>query len=303
MVRALRDEKANEIVYEVDDSLFTGAYIVPPIYLKSPRFDGLDAAMAAKCSWPETAEHLVILAMPDLSKEEFYVHFPFKFQMAESKLQVNQVAKWPLMIYLHGSGGGTFMSFAKRNEHRNEGCRFAAEHFIIVSPSCKWGWKNPPLPWVLTLVRELCKLPYVDSSRVYLTGVSMGGMGCWELGMQDPGLFAAVAPIAAYHKSHLRSEIAEALKSTPIFAVHSHKDATCPLSKEKFLYEELQRVRALLRVDLCNHSHTDMHKPHMEDPTIFEWMLSHPYTPKVPVATPIRRWGSKSALWAMGRFG
>ena len=46
---------------QVDDSLFTGAYIVPPIYLKSPRFDGLDAAMAAKCSWPETAEHLVIL--------------------------------------------------------------------------------------------------------------------------------------------------------------------------------------------------------------------------------------------------
>lgn len=34
-----------------------------------------------------------------------------------------------------------------------------------------------------------------------------------------------------------------------------------------------------------------------------EWMLSHPYTPKVPVATPIRRWGSKSVLWAMGRFG
>ena len=36
------------------------------------------------------------------------------------------------------------------------------------------------------------------------------GMGCWELGMQDPDLFAAIAPIAAYHKGHLRSEIAEA---------------------------------------------------------------------------------------------
>ena len=50
----------------------------------------------------------------------------------------------------------------------------------------------------------------------------------------------------------------------------SCEDATCPLSKEKLLYEELEQVRALLRVDLCNHSHTDMHKPHMEDPTIFE---------------------------------
>lgn len=141
-----------------------------------------------------------LLLLWALWQEEFYVHFPFKFQMAESKLQVNQapcdnklrwlririatrindqtrmfwyrshvldtcwimliilvksnsspsnfdrtatflhllvsllvhiwrhvataqVAKWPLMIYLHGSGGGTFMSFAKRNEHRNEGAQ------------------------------------------------------------------------------------------------------------------------------------------------------------------------------------
>eukprot|EP00913_Durusdinium_trenchii_P013289 g12473.t1 len=62
---------------------------------------------------------------------------------------------------------------------------------------------------------ELCKMPYVDSSKVYLTGVSMGGMGCWELTMQKPKLFAAIAPVAAYHKAYLRSQIAEALRNTP----------------------------------------------------------------------------------------
>eukprot|EP00435_Cladocopium_sp_Y103_P016321 s666_g4.t1 len=187
MERALRDEKTSEIVYEVDDALFSGTYMVPPIYLKSPRFDGLDAAMAAKHRWPETVEHPVIFAMPNSPKEEFFVHFPYKFQMAESKLQVDQVAKWPLMIYLHGSGGGTFLSFSKR-EPRNEGCRFAAEHFIIVSPICKWVWKSPPLPWVLTLVRELRKLPYVDSSRVYLTGAAPKSLNAWVRETQVNGL-------------------------------------------------------------------------------------------------------------------
>ena len=36
------------------------------------------------------------------------------------------------------------------------------------------------------------------------------GMGCWELAMQDPNLFAAVAPVAGYHKEWMRSDIAQA---------------------------------------------------------------------------------------------
>ena len=38
------------------------------------------------------------------------------------------------------------------------------------------------------------KLP-IDGQRVYLTGLSMGGFGSWELGMRRPELFAAVAPV------------------------------------------------------------------------------------------------------------
>ena len=300
MQRALRDQRTQEIMYEVANG--PSVLRLRPLHLRSPRFDGLEQVLQNPPG--ELKEFLVTFVMPGLQKEEhFNIHVPPKFQMVESKLQMDKVAKWPLLIYLHGSGGGTFLSFTKRSLPC-EGGRYAAEHFIIVSPHCTWKWKASPLPWVLTLVRELRKMPYVDSSRIYLTGVSMGGMGCWELAMQDPNLFAAVAPVAGYHKEWMRSDIAQALKATPIFAVNSRKDTTCPLAPEMKLYEELQLHRACLRVDLCNSAHTEMHRAHMDDTTLYEWMLSYPESPE-PVKAPThissaRRWLDKTlALWML----
>ncbi|CAJ1339694.1 unnamed protein product, partial [Effrenium voratum] len=214
------------------------------------------------------------------------------FDQVKAKLEMGEVAKWPLLIYLQGSGGGTFFFFCQHARHA-EGARFAAEHFITVSPKCCWGWKSSPDAWVLDLVEELCKAPYVDSSRVYLTGVSMGGMGCWELAMQRPELFAAVVPVAAYHKPALRSKIAEALSSTPIFAVHSSKDKTCPPAKEKLLYAELQNFRADLRVDECTLAHTAMQRAFIDDSQIYEWLLCRSRKPQA-----LRRWGDKKRFVA-----
>eukprot|EP00438_Fugacium_kawagutii_P026728 Skav228694 [mRNA] locus=scaffold2247:482125:485083:- [translate_table: standard] len=113
-------------------------------------------------------------------------------------------------------------------------------------------------------------------------------MGCWELAAagnqgSQSGLFTAVVPVAAYHKEPLRWQIAEALKKTPIFAVHSRKDCsettmkflgvldtTCPLAKEKHLYEELQGQGSTLRVDLCDYVRTSMHRVHVEFPNIYD---------------------------------
>lgn len=141
MRRTLKDERTHEIVYEVDDSSLwsRGCMQLSPMQICVSRFDGLDAAIR-NCASSSFAEHRVVFVKNDMVQEDFFVHFPFKFQMVEAKLQMGQVAKWPLLIYLHGSAGGTFFSFCKR-EMRVEGARYAAEHFIIVSPTCRWGWK------------------------------------------------------------------------------------------------------------------------------------------------------------------
>ena len=45
------------------------------------------------------------------------------------------------------------------------------------------------------LVDEIIKKYEVDTSRIYLTGLSMGGFGTWSLASMHPERFAAIAPI------------------------------------------------------------------------------------------------------------
>ena len=48
---------------------------------------------------------------------------------------------------------------------------------------------------VLQILDDVQKNYPVDKSRIYLTGLSMGGYGSWDLAMRQPARFAAVVPI------------------------------------------------------------------------------------------------------------
>ena len=70
----------------------------------------------------------------------------------------------------------------------------------------------------------------VDTNRVYLTGMSMGGAGTWSLGLTQAKRFAAIAPICGNVKpdflKKLTPEQTEAIKSLPVWAFHGAKDTT-----------------------------------------------------------------------------
>merc|ERR1719265_3124156 len=93
------------------------------------------------------------------------------------------------------------------------GLRFAAAEFVVIAPECAWSWTQVPHGWVSELVETFRACQWIDSNRIYLTGCSMGGMGTWMIGAQRPDLFAAVAPVASYHKSEYREFIAHRLAS------------------------------------------------------------------------------------------
>ncbi|CAJ1460509.1 unnamed protein product [Effrenium voratum] len=274
--RAAQHKVTGDFVYdvEVSDSGGLASLTVWPGDVDAGKFVGM------KASPPE--EYLVYTKNEQqaffLSEgvvHEFSIHFPLSFQSLNQKLDMGQVAQWPLLVYLHGAGGGSFLSYSKK-ALRQEGTIFAAENFIIISPHCKWKWKQQPQAWVLDLIEEFGKVPYVDPTRIYLTGISMGGMGTWQLAAQRTWLFAGIAPIAAYHDPEQRRQIAQALRSMPIFVVHSSADGTTPLEPEKRLYEELQSCGAKdLRVDVGTLDHCHMFQAYNNTPHIYEWLLLH----------------------------
>lgn len=175
-------------------------------------------------------------------REAFSVHFPPRLQAALSARRdgaTEPLSKWPLLMYMHGAGGGAFFADGIKQIH-TAGMRFAAEEFIVVSPHCHWRWKEQPKPWVTELVLALRAASWVDPSRIYLTGCSMGGMGCWELGAARPDLYAGLAPVAAHHNAQHTERLASQLRGLPIFVAHSRDDETCAFEKEEPLWRRLR---------------------------------------------------------------
>ena len=111
--------------------------------------------------------------------------------------------KQPLLIYLHGGGGkgNDIRRIANQVDQLSNGIqRFRKSPCLIVAPQClrenKQGeratWEPEDLNILLAHLKAT--LP-IDTTRIYLTGNSMGGFGSWIWGGYNPEHFAAIAPV------------------------------------------------------------------------------------------------------------
>lgn len=108
----------------------------------------------------------------------------------------------PLVIALHGSGGNENSFFDDEAHYpAKDGLKQAAEKFGVLAacPTARGNtnYRGPGENSVLCVLEDVRKRFRVDEDRIYLTGHSMGGTGSADLAFHRPGLFAAVAPLAA----------------------------------------------------------------------------------------------------------
>lgn len=107
--------------------------------------------------------------------------------------------KLPLILQLHGAGergeGGEDLSLV--DVHGFSKMVSAGEYdCLFVMPQCpKESFWAARVESVLRFVDQLKKAYPIDESRIYLTGLSMGGYGTWYTAMARPFTFAAIAPI------------------------------------------------------------------------------------------------------------
>jgi predicted peptidase len=154
--------------------------------------------------------------------------------------------RWPLMLFLHGAGerGTDIWKVAVHGPPKYVGTH-PDFPFIVVSPQCPENqiWSNDVL---LALLDEIEKKYAVDTGRVYLTGLSMGGYGSWDLGLTYPERFAAIVPICGGGEliTVLLSSgsKSEALKSLAVWAFHGGKDPVVPLSESERMVQLLKKA-------------------------------------------------------------
>ncbi len=184
-------------------------------------------------------------------------------------------AAWPMILFLHGSGErGTDIEIVKKNGPPKliaEGKQFP---FIIVSPQCPEGMR-----WSVDTLNDLLNSVVakynVDTNRIYLTGLSMGGYGTYALAMAYPHRFAAIAPVCG--EGDLTR--AEVLKDTPIWVFHGEKDNVVPIETDILMVQILRNMGNPVKFTTYPNVGHDAWTPAYNNPKLYKWFLKHKRKP------------------------
>ena len=141
-----------------------------------------------------------------------------------------QTTDFPLLIALHGIGeaGNGSSDLDRVQKHGpakliNQGKWPADRPFIVIAPQSPGGFFNPAKLYAFI---EQMKQDYrVDENRVYLTGLSAGGISIWNYLADYPNQITAAVPIAGKGQI-IRNEGICQLAELPIWAFHGSNDGT-----------------------------------------------------------------------------
>jgi len=100
-------------------------------------------------------------------------------------------------------------------------------------------WAGEPLEQAYRLLEEVERAYSTNPRRVYLTGLSMGGYGCWNLGCLYPERFAALAPICGAGDPF---RVWQRLGRVPIWNFHGAADEVVPVSFSRALADALAKA-------------------------------------------------------------
>ena len=84
---------------------------------------------------------------------------------------------------------------------------------------------------VLAMLEELMRTRPIDRDRVYLTGLSMGGFGAFDLAARHPDLFAAVVPVCGGGDPSVAGRMA----SVPFLVAHGIDDRIVPVDQSRMM--------------------------------------------------------------------
>ena len=161
----------------------------------------------------------------------YYLYFPKDYKSEKNK-------KFPLLLFLHGGGeSGDSLSTIKSNGPPKlivEGKQFP---FLILAPQnpYKMKWWNTRA--VAQLLDTIVANNRVDKNRIYLTGLSRGGSAAWEMAVQYPDKFAALAVVCGMTPLPYASWIN---KDLPIWVFHGDQDKSIPISESVNMVDKLK---------------------------------------------------------------
>ncbi|MCW2120689.1 prolyl oligopeptidase family serine peptidase [Flavobacterium sp. 7A] len=186
-------------------------------------------------------------------------------------LPENTKEKKPLLIFLHGSGEkGTDIELVKVHGPFKYLKSNEIDAFVL-APQCPENeyWDSEVL---YRLIIKIQKEYNVDANRIYLTGLSMGGWGAWNLAFAHPETFAALVPIAGFVDRIPKVENCK-IKDIPIQMFHGLLDDVVNIENSINIYKSLKKCHSNINFTIFDDANHDSWSRVYDDPKIYEWMF------------------------------
>ncbi len=222
----------------------------------------------------------------------YRILFPLDFDPAK---------KYPMVLVLHGSG--------ERGSNNTDQLKYGAKLFlndtirdkypsIVIFPQCPAEdyWSNVDIETdsatekrkfifrtddsrptkamvlLLSLVDEFLDKPYIDKHRVYIGGLSMGGMGTFEIIGRRPNIFAAAFAICGGDNTLNAQKYA---KKVPLWVFHGERDNIVPYTHSESMVEAIKEAGGDPKYTLYMNDGHNCWDDAFKEPDLIPWLFSH----------------------------
>ena len=198
--------------------------------------------------------------------------------------------KYPLVVFLHGAG-------ERGNDNRRQlvhgmgdfasDANMAKYPAFVIAPQCAadkkwvevdWGADSHMMPAqpsqglaaTFAAIEGLQKEFSIDPSRIYITGLSMGGYGTWDAIQRRPELFAAAVPICGGGDPAGAAK----MKDIPIWCFHGSDDTAVKVKRSRDMIKAIEAAGGHPKyTEYPQVGHNSWSRTYA-DPAMFEWLFA-----------------------------
>lgn len=231
-------------------------------------------------------------------KDAFFTYggfvLPYQISFPEN---YDQNKQYPLVLFLHGAGERGI----DNEKQLTHGEDFLLENTqskypsIVIVPQCPemsyWSCVKSntgfpkrsfdfsdtenislPMKTLIALVNDWLSSGYIDTKQVYVGGLSMGGMGTFEILWRMPNIFTAAFPVCGGGNVEKAKSYA---KNTALWIFHGADDVVVPVEHSINMYNELKKSGCDVKYTEypgVNHNSWDNV---FQETELFPWLFSH----------------------------
>lgn len=198
---------------------------------------------------------------------------------------------WPIILFLHGMGERGSEGMWQTEIGLPEAVRDHPERwpFIMVLPQCPqmYYWTDPPMmTMAMAALDKETEEFHADPQRTYLSGLSLGGYGAWELAKTYPkrwaavaiassGIFWSYAPQRWQQNATLPQEYARIIGKTPIWLFHGSNDPVVNPRQSELMFSAFKANNGHIRLWIYQGLRHDSWTRAFNEPDLPRWLLEH----------------------------